>query len=210
MFTGLIQGMGVIESMEKFHSGKKLVICWDGFINTRLKQGSSVAVDGVCLSIEKLAGNMAYFTAVEETIQRTTFKYRNLGELVNIELPITPETFMDGHIVQGHIDCIGEIVTLEKLGAQHILKINYDSKFSRYIVPKGSIAVDGISLTVARSSKSSFSCAIIPDTLKRTTLSQKKSGDYVNIEFDVLAKYVEKQLSNSNSSNYEDDFVATY
>ena len=210
MFTGLIKGLGKIVEIEQFRGGRKISVRWNDFTDEKIKSGASVAIDGVCLSIEKLSGDIAYFTAVEETIERTTLKYLKNDDIVNIEMPMTPQNFLDGHIVQGHIDCIGKIVEFKQIGAQSLLRVNYDRKFAKYIVEKGSVAIDGISLTVAECDEDYFDCAIIPETMNRTILSRKNIGDFVNLEFDIIAKYVDKLLDNSNELSNDDDFAASY
>ena len=210
MFTGLIQGLGEIVKIERFRGGRKISVKWDGFGDNRLKFGASVSIDGVCLSVENVADDIADFVAVEETIERTTLKYREDNDLVNIELPMTPQSFLDGHIVQGHIDCVAEIVDFRQTGAQYLLRIKYDKKFSKYVVEKGSIAIDGISLTVAKCGGTYFECAIIPETMKRTNLSHKRTGDLVNLEFDIIAKYIDKLLDDKTESDNYDDFAANY
>ena len=210
MFTGLICGIGRIFFVERHSDARRISIEWDGFADSGLSDGDSVAVDGVCLSLERIEGTMGIFVAVEETIARTTLGDLKAGDGVNIELPATMETFLSGHIVQGHIDCTGKIVSLSDAGTQKIFKIEHPQKFSRYVVQKGSIAVDGISLTVASCGDGWFECAIIPETMRRTTLQFKRTGDLVNIEFDVLAKYIERLLTTKSAKNMEDDIAAVY
>ena len=179
-------------------------------MESKLHAGSSVALDGVCLSLERITDNIGHFIAVEETISRTTIKMRKTGNKMNIELPATPDAFLDGHIVQGHVDCTGKLESLVPKGAQHTMKISYPVDFSKYVVEKGSISIDGISLTVTRCGKGWFQCAIIPDTMTRTTLQFKSSGENVNLEFDILAKYMESLLGKSQIEETEDDLVAIY
>ena len=211
MFTGLIQGIGEIVDISHFKGGLRISIKWDGFLSHKLLEGTSVSINGSCLSVESNSGNNTAFIAVEETVNRTTLKSFKSGDRVNIELPVTAQAFLDGHIVQGHVDCIGRIKNLGKAGAQSILHIEHDKKFSFFIVEKGSIAVDGISLTVTKCGDGFFECAIIPDTMQRTTLSVKNPGDTVNLEFDIIAKYVWKFLdSNKSAIENEDDMAASF
>ena len=207
MFTGLIQGTGLVKSIAPAGGGKKIAVEWSGFAG-KLTPGASAAIDGVCLSAEKIAGDIATFTAVEETVQRTTLKYLKVGDKVNIELPLTPQSFLDGHIVLGHIDCVGRILSFKSVGAQHILEIEYPPEYQKFLVEKGSVAIDGISLTVVDVSDKKFRCAIIPETMKRTTLGQKSAGDYVNLEFDIIAKYIWKQAQPPGGGR--DEFLPSY
>ncbi|MCD6531093.1 riboflavin synthase [bacterium] len=202
MFTGLIQGTGLVKSITPAGGGKKITVEWSGFAG-KLTPGASVAIDGVCLSAEEIAGDTATFTAVEETVRRTTLKYLKVGDRVNIELPLTPQSFLDGHIVLGHIDCVGRISSFKPVGAQYILEIEYPPEYQKLLVEKGSIAIDGISLTVVDVSNKKFRCAIIPETMKRTTLGQKSAGDYVNLEFDIIAKYIWKQSGSPDRDDEE-------
>ncbi len=214
MFTGLIQGLGKIVKISPYEGGQKIAVEWENFAHRKILPGASVAVDGVCLSAERIDGNIAVFTAVEETISRTTLKFLKSGDKVNLELPLTPESFLDGHLVSGHIDCIGKIAEFKKIGAQHTLRVEYPEKYRKFLVEKGSVAVDGISLTVVEVGKNWFSCAIIPETMARTTLGFKKPGDYVNLEFDIIAKYVWRQLAAFNDRDEShlnfDDLTALY
>ncbi len=183
---------------------------WNGFVDSAIADGDSVAIDGVCLSLEKIDGDVGHFIAVEETLSRTTLGKMKAGDSVDIELPATMSTLLHGHIVQGHIDCIGKIVSLENAGAQYKLKIEHQFEFSKYVVEKGSIAVNGISLTVASCGDGWFECAIIPETMRRTTLQFKSAQDEVNIEFDILAKYIESLLKDKNHASNDDDMAAIY
>ena len=220
MFTGLIKGIGKIVAITPFSGGRKIAVQWDGFARADLAAGASVAIDGACLSVERTEGDICHFLAVEETIARTTLGQwsvslsnpRNPGDAVNIELPATPQTFLDGHIVQGHIDCTGTIESFAPVGAQRTLKIRYPFDFSKYAANKGSVAIDGISLTIANCGDGWLECAITPDTIARTTLQFKQKGDSVNIEFDVLAKYVEALLRYGDGMRdfRDDDIAAAY
>ncbi len=210
MFTGLISGIGKIVSISPFSGGRKISVKWNGFADSAIDEGDSTAIDGVCLSLEKIDADVGHFIAVEETISRTTLAKMKAGDSVDIELPATMSTLLHGHIVQGHIDCIGKIVSLENAGAQQMLKIEHRFDFSRYVVEKGSVAVNGISLTVASCGDGWFECAIIPETMKRTALQFKSAQDEVNIEFDILAKYIESLIENKNRGSNYDDMAAIY
>jgi riboflavin synthase len=210
MFTGSIGGVGTVHNIERIAGGAGLKVEWSGFENAALKRGSSVAIDGVCLSVETIDGNITSFTAVEETFSRSKITTYKIGTPVNLEMPLRPDSFIDGHIVGGHIDCTGTVENLEKVGLQRILKVSFPAIFSKYTVKKGSIAIDGISLTIADCGNGFVKCAIIPDTINFTTMKYAKKGDKVNIEFDIFAKFVEKFTAGKRSSNDDDTNAAVY
>jgi len=212
MFTGIIQGVGKIKSIHSFERGLRLEIIWTGFIDERLKTGESVAIDGVCLSIGKIDKNIAHFLAVEETVKKTTLHNLKIGDYVNLELPVSANQFLGGHIVQGHVDCIGRIATFESSGLQRILKIEFPKKFTKYTIYKGSIAIDGISFTIIKTGNGSCEIAVIPETIARTNLSTKSKGSLLNIEFDMIAKYIHRIISSQReiAESNEDDLAAIY
>jgi len=156
----------------------------------------SIAVNGVCLTVVSFLGLRIFSADISrETIERTTFKYLKHSSEVNIELPITIETFLSGHIVQGHIDTIAEVNYLKKEVGNTILEVKFPDKYSKYMVEKGSIAVDGVSLTAFDVKKNIFKAAIISQTLGSTSIGGYKKGDKVNLEFDIIGKYVERMLN---------------
>ncbi|MCX7698513.1 MAG: riboflavin synthase, partial [Candidatus Goldbacteria bacterium] len=160
-----------------------------------IHRGMSIAVNGVCLTVVSFNGLRIFSVDItEETIKKTTFNNIGYGKNVNIELPVTPESFLSGHIVQGHIDAIGVINSLKKETGNTILKIEFPEKFSKYLVEKGSIAVDGVSLTAFDVKKNVFKVSIIPETLNVTIIGEYKKDDKVNLEFDIIGKYVENML----------------
>lgn len=179
----------------------------DGLLG--LSPGDSVAVDGACLSVEEINAQRAFFVVSEETANRTTLGRIKVGAKVNLELPLTPSSRLDGHIVLGHVDCRGRIARFDPAGVQKLLRVEHPRRFSRYVVEKGSVAVDGISLTVSRCGEGWFETIIIPETLSRTTLRLKSPGDEVNVEFDVLGKYVERLLGRNNAPS-EDELAAIF
>lgn len=193
MFSGIIKHTGVIT---KGLYGRR-----DGFISIESNEvpkltyvGGSVAVNGVCLTVvEKTENSLSFFVSYE-TSERTTLSQLEEGTIVNLELPATPSTFLDGHIVLGHVDTVGKIATIEKVEGSYKLTVSIPKQFIRYVVYKGSVAIDGISLTVYEldDDNSTFSIAVIPSTYEMTNIKQLKVGNPVNVEFDVIGKYVER------------------
>lgn len=193
MFTGLIEAVGTVVSLDERGDFHSLRVQAESVMGD-LGQGSSVAVNGVCLTVR--AHDRTSFSAdlSRETLDRTSLKGLSAGSLVNLERPMRADGRFGGHIVQGHVDGTGKILEFSRDGDNWRLRVEVPSGSSRYLVHKGSIAVDGISLTVAALQDSSFDVAIIPHTLENTNLRQARSGDIVNLEYDVIAKYVERML----------------
>ncbi len=196
MFTGIIQFTGRIKKI--IHKGMEMQmeIESSGDISP-LKIGDSIAVDGVCLTVVQKRTNSITVDVAKETVTRTTLKNLRPGDIVNLELPLTPSTPLGGHIVQGHVDCVGKIIQRRPEGKGERITIEIPSEWDKYIVEKGSIAVDGMSLTVAKKSGKRIEIAIIPHTLKTTNISLKRTGSYVNIEVDVISKYIYNFLKNT-------------
>lgn len=193
MFTGIITHLGkIIEKKET-----QLIIETDNTLISKLTNGMSVSVSGICLTVVAFDDKSFSIDFMPETAQRTNIQYLNLDDLVNLELPATSETFLAGHIVQGHVDAVAEIISIEEEGNSHLFKFGIPYEISKYIVEKGSISVNGISLTVIDITDEYFTVGIIPHTWEETMLHKSKKGDYVNIEVDVLAKYLEKLVSKS-------------
>jgi riboflavin synthase len=182
MFTGLVQATGTVASFE----GGRLRV--DAPLED-LSEGDSVAVNGVCLTATAVGGDGFAADVVEETLRRSSLDSLSTGDRVNLELPMRPSDRLGGHIVQGHVDGLG---TVESLDGDGTLRVGAPADLLRYVVEKGSIAIDGVSLTVAEVDDDGFSVALIPETLERTTLGAVGPGSAVNLEVDVVAKYVEK------------------
>jgi len=157
--------------------------------------GESVAVNGCCLTVTSIDSDVLHFNLLAETLRRTNLQGAREGRLVNLEQALAANGRFGGHIVQGHVDCTAAIRAFEKIGADHRLEIELPREFARYVVFKGSIAVNGISLTVAEVGAESFVLWIIPHTFAETNLHEAKAGDRMNLEFDLLAKYVERLLN---------------
>ena len=193
MFTGLVRDRGVVESAERRGGGGQLRL------RTRLAAelaiGDSLAVNGVCLTVETISGSAVTATAMEETIARSSLGALRRGEQVNLEPALRAGDPMGGHIVQGHVDGVARIAAITTLPVAHELKIQLPAELARYLVAKGSIAVDGVSLTVSRLEAGSFSVSVIPHTWAETVLPLRRIGDLVNLEVDILAKYVERMLA---------------
>jgi riboflavin synthase len=198
MFTGIVEETGLIENIRATETGIELVVratvCARG-----VKRGASLAVNGCCLTVVKMAprprGQKALqFDLLRETWKRTNLSSARAGSLVNLERPLRADGRLDGHFVTGHIDGTGQIRRWEAAGADRVLEIAAPPEIMRYVVLKGSIALDGISLTVAEVRKKSFRIWIIPHTQEVTALKERKVGDAVNLETDILGKYVERQL----------------
>ena len=197
MFTGLIADLGEVVDVERSADGVRLTV--HSHLAGELSEGDSVAVNGVCLTATAIDGPAARFRAevVNETLRLTALGEASAGEdgqtfPVNLELAVRAGDRMGGHIVQGHVDGMGTVASVVADGFGRRVTIEADPDLLRYVVHKGSITVDGISLTVAGLGEASFSVALIPETLQRTTLGSAESGTPVNLEVDVLAKYVEK------------------
>lgn len=200
MFTGIIEEMGIVKSIKS-----KVITIEANKIFDDLKLGDSVAVNGTCLTVSSFEGKTSpkIFNAdiTSETLSRTNLGDLKSGFKVNLERALTLNGRLGGHIVSGHIDGVGIIKNISKNAEDIELTIEVPPNLIKYIIEKGSVAVDGISLTVAKVNKNYFSVAIIPHTLKETILYYKKAGDKVNIENDIIGKYVEKLLSFNNINN---------
>jgi riboflavin synthase len=192
MFTGIVEEVGTVERTEARPAGARLAIrCRD--VLSDIKEGASIAVNGVCLTAVDIRPDSFSADVSPETLTRTNLGDLRTGLLVNLERPLSPTGRLGGHIVQGHIDGTGEFLALDELGADNWwLKIRVPADLDRYIVQKGSIAIDGISLTVAALESGLLAVTIVPHTFRSTALRIRRPGDRVNLECDVLAKYVEK------------------
>lgn len=191
MFTGLIQEVGTVRKAEQ--RGVEFWLSLDApLISRRLRVGDSVSVNGCCLTAVEIKAPVVSFQAVSETLNRTVLGLLKEGSLVNLEAPLTPSEPLGGHFVQGHVDGTGEIIEMKQDGLGVRMKVRIPDALSRYVIEKGSIALDGISLTVASIQGREVEIALIPHTMDHTALKTKKAGDFLQIEVDLLAKYVEK------------------
>ncbi len=191
MFTGIVEYLGMVRSIQKHEAGARLVV--ESAIAARLAVGGSIAVNGVCLTALQPDANSFSADLAPETLRASNLGDLVEGSAVNLELPVTPSTLLSGHIVQGHVDGTGKLLSMEALGNENWwLRVGIPPELDRYVVYKGSLAIDGISLTVAAIEDCVASVTIIPHTFANTTLGRRKPGERLNLECDVLAKYVEK------------------
>jgi riboflavin synthase len=193
MFTGLVADLGSVLAVERTGDGVRLAIEANGLLS-ELHEGDSIAVNGVCLTAVEVGER--HFTAdvMNETLARSSLQEVAVGYPVNLELPLRATDRLGGHVVQGHVDGLGVIDEVVQDGFSTRVRVRAPADVLRYVVEKGSIAVDGVSLTVAAIDDESFTVALIPETLQRTSLGSARAGAPVNLEVDVLAKYVEKLL----------------
>jgi riboflavin synthase len=194
MFTGLIEEVGTVMSIREREHSKQLRIVTSR-IAKKIRTGDSVAVNGCCLTLTAHRGDQLTFNLLEETLDRTNLKMLRRGSGVNLERALPADGRFGGHFVQGHVDCASRIIAFEQSKGDHRLEVELPAEFARYVAGKGSIAIDGISLTVAEVSPQSFAVWIIPHTKRHTNLARAEAGGLVNLEFDILAKYVERMLS---------------
>jgi riboflavin synthase len=192
MFTGLIADLGVVRNVERDSDGATLEISTR--LAAELGEGDSIAVNGVCLTATAVEGDSFRAQAMEETLRRSSLEDLAAGSPVNLELALRADGRLGGHIVQGHVDATARITGIREEGFARILDIEADEQLARYLVEKGSVAVNGVSLTVSEVRDDGFSVSLIPETLQRTTLGAAMVGDRVNIEVDVLAKHVERLM----------------
>ena len=191
MFTGLIQDIGKIQSIDRRGEGIGLTISTQLDLSPT-KIGDSISVDGVCLTITMLSGRTFSTDVSPETLRRTTLSSAREGQRVNLEMALKMSDPLGGHLVSGHVDGMGEIIQTVPEGNSVLYRFRVPMEISRFLIEKGSVAVDGISLTVTDCHDQEFSVSVIPHTARTTTLGRKKSGDRVNLENDMIAKYVEK------------------
>jgi riboflavin synthase len=202
MFTGIIEEVGKVTSIREEHGTRRLTVAASR-LPAELKKGDSIAVSGVCLTAVAITPNSVSFDLADETWQRTSFSRMHEGALVNLELAMRADGRFGGHIVQGHVDGTGEFVTLDRIeGADdYWLRIQIPKQLARYVIHKGSLCIEGISLTVANIDGTTVIVAIIPHTAEMTNLHSLKPGDPVNLEVDMIAKYVEKMMKGESGNS---------
>ena len=194
MFTGLIEEVGTVTSIREKEHSKQLRIVAPG-IAKKIRTGASVAVNGCCLTLSAQRADQLTFDLLGETLARTNLKMLKRDSSVNLERALRGDGRLGGHFVQGHVDCTSRVISFEQRRGDHRLAVELPTEFARYVACKGSIAIDGISLTIAEFSPQSFAVWIIPHTKRHTNLDRAETGDMVNLEFDILAKYVERMIS---------------
>lgn len=195
MFTGIVKDVGVVAAVQRRNGGLRLRVqhaCSEAF--SGLSVDESVSVNGACQTVVASGEGWFEVDTVEETLLKTTLGSLRSGMPVNLERALRPIDRLGGHFVLGHVDCVGQVSEVRELGSSREIWIGYSAEFNAYIVPAGSIAIDGISLTVARLSESFFAVAIIPFTFAHTTINRLATGSRVNLEFDILGKYVARQM----------------
>jgi riboflavin synthase len=202
MFTGIIEEVGKISSIKEERGTRRLTVSASQ-LTKQLKKGDSVSVSGVCLTAIQITPSSVTFDLAEETWTRTSFSRMHEGAFVNLELPMRADGRFGGHIVQGHVDGTGQFLALDRIpGAEdYWLNIRIPAELERYVIFKGSLSIEGISLTVARIEGTEVTVAIIPHTWEMTNLRSLKSGDPVNLETDMIAKYVEKMMKGESANN---------
>lgn len=194
MFTGIVEETGEVLSLERSSAGARLTVRASRIVED-LRVGDSVAVNGCCLTLVSPPGPELAFDLLQETLSRTNLQHLTPGNPVNLERALAANARLGGHFVQGHIDCVSPLLAFEPVGADYRVEIELPREFAQYVAFKGSIAVDGISLTVADLRTNSFVLWIIPHTMAETNLRERTAGDLVNLEFDLLAKYLERMLA---------------
>lgn len=187
MFTGIIEDLGLVNSIER--KGTNLTLNVSSAISSELKVDQSISHNGVCLTVESLGENSHSLTAIKETLDKTNLSELKVGDTVNLERCLLVNSRLDGHMVQGHVDGVGKLLSIEEMEGSWKLTFKYDTSFAHLMVEKGSICVNGVSLTAFNVELESFSVAIIPYTWEHTNLSKLNIGSSVNLEFDILGKY---------------------
>jgi riboflavin synthase len=198
VFTGIVQGMGSVTSVERSGEGSVLRVATP--LGAELRAGDSIAVNGVCLTATEVAEGSFAAEVMNVTLERTSLAAVSDGASVNLELPLRAADRLGGHVVQGHVDGVGRVTAIAEDGFARRVTIEAPAAVLRYVVAKGSIAIDGVSLTAAEVNQRSVTVSLIPETLERTTLGRARPGTLVNLEVDVLAKYVEKLIGAERSS----------
>lgn len=192
MFTGLIEDLGSVRALERSDEGARLRIATR--LAAELAEGDSIAVNGVCLTAVRIEGEEFAADVMGETLRRSSLGALSDGAHVNLELPLRAGDRLGGHVVQGHVDGLGTVAAVAEEGIARVLEIAVDPDLARYLVEKGSVALDGVSLTVSVLTENGLCVSLIPETLQRTRLGELGVGDAVNVEVDVLAKHVERLL----------------
>lgn len=203
MFTGIIEELGTIAALEKSASGAKIRVAAQ-IVTENTAEGDSIAVNGVCLTALDVKKDSFAADVSQETLDKSTLSRLKTGAKVNLERAVTPQTRLGGHIVQGHVDSRGKFVSAVQNGDFWTVRISFPREIGQYLVYKGSVSVEGISLTIAALKDDYFEIAVIPKTWELTNLSSLKPGDEVNLEADVIAKYVERILLYGKSETSEE------
>lgn len=207
MFTGIIEETGIVKSFSRDSNGATVVVECKKILED-IHLGDSISINGVCETVINFSSDSFSARVSDETLSVTTFESLKVGDRVNLERALSLNSRLGGHIVSGHVDCVGKFVGKEQLTDFYNLEFEIPKEQSKYVVYKGSVTVNGISLTIANVEENVFKVAIIPHTYENTNLSLLRLGDYVNIETDILGKYVEKLLSvRDNGTNISMNFL---
>jgi riboflavin synthase len=191
MFTGIVEELGTIETVEDQGDAVRLTIRAQTVLDD-VRRGDSIAVNGCCLTVVEQAADTWTADVMQETLDQSSLRGARPGDRVNLERAVTPTTRLGGHIVQGHVDGVGEILSRTPSEHWEVVEVSMPPTLAKYVVDKGSITVDGVSLTVVGTGEDRFTVSLIPETLARTTLGHRRPGDRVNLETDVIARHVEK------------------
>lgn len=192
MFTGLIEASGRVKAVDRDESGARIEIACE--LAEQIEQGDSVAVNGVCLTATRIVPGSFSADVMNESLARTALGELTADSPVNLELPLAVGDRLDGHIVQGHVDAVGTVASTDEVGFSRVVRVDLPDDLARYVVEKGSITIDGVSLTVSGVGDDWLEVSLIPETLQRTTLGDLRTGSRVNLEADILAKHVERLL----------------
>lgn len=199
MFTGLVEEMGTLINKIPTGDGYRLVVAGK-VVMEDLEIGSSIAVNGCCLTVVEKDSSGFSLDTIEETLKKTNLGKLEIGDKVNLERPLKADARLGGHFVLGHIDTTGEILSINELSNSHFVRIKFPKAFTKYLIYVGSVAIDGVSMTIAELQGNVFGVGVIPHTWQVTVFSKKKVGDTVNLEFDVLGKYVERIMQSKTDS----------
>jgi riboflavin synthase alpha subunit len=201
MFTGIVQALGIVLVAAETEAGKRLTVSLAELADAPIRHGDSVCVSGVCLTVVKVANGSAHFDVVTETLRRSTLGSKKPQDRVNLELSLQPNSFVGGHFVQGHVDAVATVAAVHSDSRDWRITFEVPDAFIPYIVPKGSVAVEGVSMTIAEAKGNKFTLAVIPTTLEKTTLSSLSAGDKVNLETDIVARTVVHYLEQMRGVN---------
>ncbi|MBU1912245.1 MAG: riboflavin synthase [Candidatus Omnitrophica bacterium] len=201
MFTGIIEEVGVVKGISRTGTGALLKIKAEK-VHSDAKIGDSICVNGSCLSVTEISGNILSFDVIPETLKRTTSANLKINDLVNLERSMKADARIGGHFLTGHVDYKGSIADMSRKSDGAGYKISLPKEYAGFVVEKGSVGLDGVSLTVASVTKEDFTVYLIPQTLKSTTFSAKKKGDFINVETDIIGKYVAKDKT--KASDFKD------
>jgi riboflavin synthase len=202
MFTGLIEEIGTIKAISPLGGGKTIEVSAKKILDD-VKVDDSVSIEGVCQTVVSVASTSFVVEAVEETLRKTNFNKLSIGKKVNLERAMRLNDRLGGHLVQGHADCTGTIRQIRRETTGILIQVAYPSEYAKYLVRTGSVCVNGVSLTIARLDGGSFTVSIIPHTFNNTSFQFLKNGDSVNLEFDIIGKYLEKLLAGGQNNNFD-------